>query len=795
MRSIAICLASFSCWLVVSLETTLLRAAEPIPDKLVVLTFDDSVASHYSVVRPLLKRFGFSATFFITEGFSFRTNKTDYMTWEQIAELHRDGFEIGNHTRDHMGINAGNIDRVREQIEAINERCAEHGIPRPISFAYPGNAFHTNALAVLRELGIRWARRGSAPEFAYETGNGMAFEPGEDHPLLIPTAGDARPDWTLEDFKRAVQQARNGRIAVLQFHGVPDREHPWVHTPPEKFETYLNYLKQNGYRVIALRDLERYVNSTIPHADPLRAIRRRQQNPEQWTVLRGRVVDAKSGAVLPSRVYIEGPSGTWHFPDSSVVQGSAISYQKQNWLNRQSVEMHTTLSAHPFEIALRPGRYTIRVEHGKEWLPFSREIDIGSEPLDIAVPLQRWIDMAALGWYSGDTHVHRSVEELRNVIAAEDLNVALPLTYWVTHGFRPPNQGDKTVAEADTQLVKVDSTHVIYPRNTEYEIFTIDERRHTLGAFFVLNHKSVLTNGVPPVAAVGRRARAEGALIDLDKHDWPWSIALIPVLPVDLFELANNHIWQAQFAFTNWNSPAPEWMQLPNAGRSGGERDWIEYGFKTYYTLLNCGFHLRPTAGTANGVHPVPLGFGRVYVRLNEPFNYESWIAGLNAGRSFVTTGPMLFAQLNGHDPGHHFSDRPDVLRLTGRIVSPDPVSRIEVIVNGDLTKKLTVANSATASGGFENPFDSSISMPESGWIAVRCYSERPDGRIRFAHSAPFYVAIQKQPRRPTAAEVDFLVRRVQSEIDRSKAILPAEAIAEYEKALQIYKSVPHRAD
>src|SRR6266705_470273 len=61
--------------------------AAAVPDKLVVLTFDDSVASHYSVVRPLLKQYGFSATFFITESFSFRTNKKDYMTWEQIAEL------------------------------------------------------------------------------------------------------------------------------------------------------------------------------------------------------------------------------------------------------------------------------------------------------------------------------------------------------------------------------------------------------------------------------------------------------------------------------------------------------------------------------------------------------------------------------------------------------------------------------------------------------------------------------------------------------------------------------------
>ena len=54
---------------------------EKIPDRLVVLTFDDSKASHYTVVRPLLKKYGFGATFFITERFTFRTNKDDYLTW------------------------------------------------------------------------------------------------------------------------------------------------------------------------------------------------------------------------------------------------------------------------------------------------------------------------------------------------------------------------------------------------------------------------------------------------------------------------------------------------------------------------------------------------------------------------------------------------------------------------------------------------------------------------------------------------------------------------------------------
>ncbi len=94
-------------------------AAEPVPEKLVILTFDDAVESHHSVVRPLLKRYGFSATFFITEGFSFLSNKKDYLTWEQIAELHRDGFEIGNHTRDHLGVSRESLPRLEEQVTAF----------------------------------------------------------------------------------------------------------------------------------------------------------------------------------------------------------------------------------------------------------------------------------------------------------------------------------------------------------------------------------------------------------------------------------------------------------------------------------------------------------------------------------------------------------------------------------------------------------------------------------------------------------------------------------------------------
>ncbi len=284
-------------------------AREPIPDRLVVLTFDDSIKSHFTVVRETLLKYGFGATFFITEGFDFKTNKQDYMTWEEIAQLHRDGFEIGNHTRDHMSLAGETSDKLTklvEQIEAINERCHEYGIPRTTSFAYPGNGLDPEALPVLQKLGIRFARRGGAPEYPYTHGQGSAYEPGLDHPLLIPSAGDARPDWTPEDFKKAIRQARYGRIAVLQFHGTPDTAHDWVNTPRSMFEQYMNYLAEHDYTVIALRDLEKYVDPDIMPRDPWFVIKDRQrliETGESWDNVRPPVDDADLEAWLQNMVW------------------------------------------------------------------------------------------------------------------------------------------------------------------------------------------------------------------------------------------------------------------------------------------------------------------------------------------------------------------------------------------------------------------------------------------------------------------------------------------------------------
>lgn len=247
-------------------------SAEFPPDKVVVLTFDDSVRSQYEIVRPILLKYGFGATFFITEGFEFTSDKTNYMTWEQIKQLHADGFEIGNHTRDHVGLTEQNY---VEQLNAINQQCERFGIPKPVSLAYPGNKFSVEMFEKLRNHGIQFARRGGSPEYPYENGRGVAFEPGFDHPLLIPSAGDARPDWEMDDFLKGVHQAKDGHVAVLQFHGVPDNAHNWVSTASDRFEQFMGYLAREDYTVIALRDLRKYVDPGMVPLSPLDVVQDR----------------------------------------------------------------------------------------------------------------------------------------------------------------------------------------------------------------------------------------------------------------------------------------------------------------------------------------------------------------------------------------------------------------------------------------------------------------------------------------------------------------------------------------
>lgn len=232
-----------------------------LPEGLIILTFDDGAKSQLTFAAPLLQEHDFNATFYITEGLNFLHDKTRYLTWNEVAELNTLGFEIGNHTQHHKSVANQTPDELLADIHHIDQRCEQYNIPLPTTFCYPGYTNTPEAVTTLKKRGFQFARRGTAPEYAYNRkgGRGPAYDPTKHDPLLIPTTGAAGPNWNFDDFLWSLDQAKNGCATVLTFHGVPDLDHSWVNTDPDFFERCVQHLSNNGHKVIALRDLTHYL--------------------------------------------------------------------------------------------------------------------------------------------------------------------------------------------------------------------------------------------------------------------------------------------------------------------------------------------------------------------------------------------------------------------------------------------------------------------------------------------------------------------------------------------------------
>ena len=511
-------------------------------------------------------------------------------------------------------------------------------------------------------------------------------------------------------------------------------------------------------------------------------------SPSPAETIRGKVTDVLSKEPLPCRIYVHGSDGGWYFAKSADANGTSLTYSVER--SPQSFEKHVTLSAHPFEVDVPAGKTTITVELGKEYHPLTKTVMVGKENEEIELALSRWIDMPARGWYSGDTHIHRKLEEVPQLMLAEDLHVAMPLTYWVQNAYDPAEKG-KRAGDLKPELIKVAKNRFLWPINTEYELFNTRGKPHTQGAVFVINQSKGLELATPPVAPVAQVAHDSGALLDLDKHTWNWSPMIVPIMKVDLFELANNHIWRTEFAFKNWTIDVlPKDWEIETDAEGYTEWGWTDWGFKTYYAFLNCGFRMRPTGGTAHGVHPVPTGFGRVYVHVDGELTYEKWIRGLDAGKSFVTTGPMLLVEFNGKPPGTVFKDdTAKQLHIIGSVESRLPLDRVEIVVNGDVVRTLRPTPGETKTGGYTTPIDETLPLKSSSWAIVRCFEKQPDGRLRFAHSAPVHCEIDGRVR-PKKREVAYFIDRMEKEIARNRGVLAAEELAEYEQALAIYQKL-----
>ncbi len=126
-------------------------AKRTLPEKPIILTFDDGYLDNYQYAYPLLREFGFTGTFFIVTEFIDR-QLPGYMSWAMIEEMAGAGMRIENHSKTHADLSEQSRDSLIYQILGAQETLTAHLGYGPRFFCYPGGRYDENTIAMLQEL-------------------------------------------------------------------------------------------------------------------------------------------------------------------------------------------------------------------------------------------------------------------------------------------------------------------------------------------------------------------------------------------------------------------------------------------------------------------------------------------------------------------------------------------------------------------------------------------------------------------------------------------------------------------
>lgn len=136
---------------------------EAVPEKPVVLTFDDGYADTYSIVYPLMKEYGFPATVFVNID-----DMGTRLTWEEVKEMYNNGITIANHGYSHIEMGqlsqAEQVNNIRKGQEALER---ELGIKSPW-FCYPYGDRNEFTEAAIKEAGVKMAMAMKPQGWAHE---------------------------------------------------------------------------------------------------------------------------------------------------------------------------------------------------------------------------------------------------------------------------------------------------------------------------------------------------------------------------------------------------------------------------------------------------------------------------------------------------------------------------------------------------------------------------------------------------------------------------------------------------
>ena len=390
-----------------------------------------------------------------------------------------------------------------------------------------------------------------------------------------------------------------------------------------------------------------------------------------------------------------------------------------------ATETHFFYAPGSFEVELPRGDARLRISRGFEHEVFEQTVEV---PGSVDVALAKRFDLP--GWYSGDTHVHElhsgiyplTAADMAVAAAAEDLNVANMLVH---------------VDGTNVQGRLEDLTGEDHPLSTARHILHYSEEyRSSLGHLALLGVSRMLypissaIRGTsmalpwPPLFQMAERARRAGAVVGIPHPYYP-EMAAASIEGVREGGRATEIPVDVALGTMDYYDISCIWSEDKLAA-------------EIYYKLLNSGFKL-PVAGGTDSFSDVPrnppLGTSRTFVRVDGRLTFDKWIAGLKAGRSVATNGPLLTLSVDDHEIGEEILlDAAAKLRVQTRVMSYALVDRLELVVNGEVVE--------SSAGGF---IDLNLPVTTTSWIAARAIGPAHPlvgDSYAFAHTSPVYVRI-----------------------------------------------------
>src|SRR5262245_15813716 len=427
-------------------------------------------------------------------------------------------------------------------------------------------------------------------------------------------------------------------------------------------------------------------------------------------------VTGEGGRVMPARLYVDASDGRSYSPDGRFHRAMMVT------------DRHYFHSPGDVEIELPAGQAKIEAVRGWEYTPRTVSIDVkAGQTQTVTIALPRLVDLPARGWYSGDTHVHDlhqgfglSHEAFFQQLTAEDLHMTNALIHM---------DGTRLMGRWS------DLTGKPSPLSTPTHILQYaEEFRGGLGHIGMIGVKEFV---LPLVGGENGTAYAEQAL------DQPY--------------IDGAH---AQGGLAGFMHPYLNWPRTPTAAASTlialdaalGLGDFYditslysdELGSAAfYYHLLNAGFRLPATGGTdqfSDVWRDPPPGSDRTFAQIDGPLSMRSWFDAIRRGRTFSSTGPLIFIDVDGHKPGDEITvaaSGATSVHRKAETMSITTVDSLQIIVNGE------VAQTVKATDKSRVTFDGSVPMPNGGWIAARVLgpnSKYIGDDYAFAHTSPVYV-------------------------------------------------------